>query len=93
MTVREGSLDEENIGGTDEGFTLEEAVEGFDLMVGPIREVGESLLMGFVSLAPGATEKDSGRGFPIGHAFDIHGRNIQFYVHYVKSNNIITWAH
>jgi len=77
MTVGEGALDEENIGGTDEGFALEEAVEGFDLMVGPVREVGESLFMGFVSLTPGATKKDGGRGCAIGHALYIHGRTIQ----------------
>ena len=57
--------------GRDQGFVAQQAAEGLDFFLGPIGEVGQGALAGFVAFPPALAEEDGGRGVAVGDGFDI----------------------
>ena len=51
---------------------LQQKAEPADDFVGPLRQVGQGALPDLAALAVGLAEQHGGRGFPVGHSFDIH---------------------
>ena len=45
------------------------------LSCGPVGEVGQGALAGFLALAEGLAEEDGGRGVAVGNDVDVHGRS------------------
>ena len=93
MAVGQSFLRSQQIMGRDEGFVAQQAAEGLDFFLGPIGEVGQSALAGFVAFAPAFAEEDGGRGVAVGDGLDVHG---SYYAHpmlTVKTNPLITWEH
>src|SRR5437588_8199882 len=93
MTDGEGAVGQsllcgEQIVGRDQGLVVQQATEGLDFLWGPIGEVGQSALKGFVAFAPALAEEDGGRGVAVGDGLDVHG---SYYAHInkaVKENNV-----
>src|SRR5260370_15257732 len=93
MAVGQCFLGSEQILGRDEGFVAQQAAEGLDCFLGPIGEVGQGALAGFVAFAPALTEEDGGRGVAVGDGFDVHGSYYAHILTIVKANMLITWEH
>jgi hypothetical protein len=67
---------------------LQEAAEGLDLVLGPMREIGERTLVGLFALAPAFAEEDGGRGVAVGDDLDVHGIYYAYYIMHIKDNNV-----
>src|SRR6202047_135279 len=93
MAVGQSFLGSEQILGRDEGFIAQQAAEGLDFFLGPIGEVGQGALAGFVAFAPALAEEDGGRGVAVGDGFDVHGSYYAHLLIIVKDNMLITWEH
>src|SRR3984893_391268 len=77
----------------DEGFVAQQSAEGLDFFLGPIGEVGQGALAGFVAFPPALAEEDGGRGVAVGDGFDVHGIYYAHLVIIVKENVLVTWEH
>jgi len=86
VTVREGAPGGEQVLGGDEGLVVQQAAQGFDLVHGPVGEVGEGALAGLGAFAPAFAEEDGGRGVAVGDGFDVHGNNCEQVITHVNSN-------
>src|SRR5580700_4872935 len=93
MAVGQSFLGSEQILGRDEGFVAQQAAEGLDFFLGPIGEVGQGALAGFVAFAPALAEEDGGRGVAVGDGFDVHGIYYAHLLIIVKDYMLITWEH
>ena len=93
MAVGQSFLGSEQILGRDEGFVAQQAAEGLDFFLGPIGEVGQGALAGFVAFAPALAEEDGGRGVAVGDGFDVHGSYYAHLLIIVKDYMSITWEH
>src|SRR5260370_34135791 len=93
MAVGQCFLGREQILGRDEGFVAQQAAEGLDFLLGPIGEVGQGALAGFVGFGSALAEADGGRGVAVGDGFDVHGSYYAHILTIVKANMLITWAH
>src|ERR1700722_9926987 len=93
MAVGQSFLGSEQILGRDEGFVAQQAAEGLDFFLGPIGEVGQGALAGFVAFAPALAEEDGGRGVAVGDGFDVHGSYYAQLLIIVNENMLITWEH
>ncbi len=80
MTVGKGAGKLERIGGGDEGFSFQDAAEEFDLVVGPVGEVGEGAFADFAVFTPALTEEDGGGRLTIGDGLDVHGNRMSHLV-------------
>src|SRR3984957_4469319 len=87
MAVGQSFLGGEQILGRDEGFVAQQAAEGLDFFLGPIGEVGQGALAGFVAFPPALAEEDGGRGVAVGDGFDVHGSYYAYLILTVKDNN------
>ena len=79
--------------GRDQGFVAQQAAEGLDFFLGPIGEVGQGALAGFVAFAPALAEEDGGRGVAVGDGFDVHGSYYAHLLTIVKDYMLFTWEH
>src|SRR5580692_4969012 len=93
MAVGQSFLGSEQILGRDEGFVAQQAAEGLDFFLGPIGEVGQGALAGFVAFAPALAEEDGGRGVAVGDGFDVHGSYYARLLIIVKDHMLLTWEH
>ena len=93
MAVGQSFLGSEQILGRDEGFVAQQAAEGLDFFLGPIGEVGQGALAGFVAFAPALAEEDGGRGVAVGDGFDVHGSYYAHLLIIVKHYMLFTWEH
>src|ERR1700731_2785374 len=93
MAVGQSFLGGEQILGRDEGFVAQQAAEGLDFFLGPIGEVGQGALAGFVAFPPALAEEDGGRGVAVGDCFDVHGIYYARLLTIIKYFMLITWEH
>src|SRR5450755_3960495 len=93
MAVGQSFLGSEQILGRDEGFVAQQAAESLDFFLGPIGEVGQGALAGFVAFAPALAEEDGGRGVAVGDGFDVHGSYYAHLLTIVKDYVLLTWEH
>ena len=63
---------------------MQQATEGLDFFLGPMGEIGEGALAGFVAFAPAFAEEDGGRGVTVGDGFDIHGTDYAYYLYFAR---------
>jgi hypothetical protein len=84
MAVRNGFLRGEQIVCGDQGLVAQQATKGFDFFWGPIGEIGQRALTGFLTLAPAFAEEDGGRGVAVGDDGDIHAHNNAYINLFVK---------
>src|ERR1700736_2305369 len=93
VTVGQSLLGAKEILRRDQRFIAQQAAQGFYFFLGPVGEVGQGALVGFVALAPALAEEDGGRGIAVGDGFDVHGTTIHKYLR--KSSTIlhVTWEH
>ncbi len=73
MAVGAAALDGEGGGGGAEGLVAEQAPQGFDLLGGPVREVGEGAFADLAALTPSLAQEDGGGRVPVGDPLDVHG--------------------
>src|SRR6266704_3541396 len=72
VAVRKSLLGGAQILRGDQGLVAQQAAKGFDFLLGPIGEIGQGALAGFVAFAPAFAEEDGGWGIAIGDGGDIH---------------------
>ena len=72
VTVGERLLRGEQVLGRNQRLIAQHAAQGFDLVLGPIGEVGQGALAGFLALAPAFAQEDGGRGVAVGDDVDVH---------------------
>ena len=65
-------------------FTLENASDSIDLILGQLGQVGDRSFVDFLTLAVRLSEQDGWFGVPIGDDIDMHGYYIRLYILYVK---------
>src|SRR5215471_2957216 len=46
----------------------------FNLILAPVRQIGERSLLDFVAVAIALPQQNRGRGVSVGNAFDVHGK-------------------
>ena len=90
VAVRESLFGGEKILRGDQGLVAEQAAEGFDFFLGPMGEVGQGALAGFVAIAPAFAEEDGGRGVTVGDDGDVHALTKSHYTFTVNGNITIT---
>jgi hypothetical protein len=93
MAVGQSFSRSEQILGRDEGFVAQQAAEGLDFFLGPMGEVGQGALAGFVAFASALAEEDGGRGVAVGDGLDVHGSHYAHLMFTVKTRLLITWEH
>src|SRR5207253_119930 len=62
MAVRDGFLRSEQVVWGDQGLVVQQAAEGLDFFFGPIGEIGQGALAGFLTVTPAFAVEDGGRG-------------------------------
>ena len=72
MAVRDGFLRSEQVVWGDQGLVVQQAAEGLDFFFGPIGEIGQGALAGFLTVTPAFAEEDGGRGVAVRDDGDIH---------------------
>src|SRR6266566_7010244 len=82
--VRESLLCGEQFLRRDQALVAQDATEVFDFFFGPIGEIGQGALAGFLSLAPGLAEEHGRRGVAVGDDVDVHGCNKSHIIRHVK---------
>src|ERR1700693_6574050 len=93
MTVGKSLLGAKEILRRDQRFIPQQAAQGLNFIFGPVGEVGQGALVGFVALAPAFAEEDGGRGSAVGDGFDVHGNTIHKYVRMSRTIIHVTWEH
>src|SRR5712692_11041423 len=93
MALGQSFLYSEQILERDQGFIAQQAAESLDFFRGPIGEVGQGTLAGFVAFPPALAEEDGGRGVAVGDGLDVHGSYYAHLICIVKTNMLITWEH
>jgi hypothetical protein len=73
MTVGEGTLDEESLLGVYQTLSLEHALQGIYLILGPTGDVGDGPFVDFAVFSPSFSKEDSGPRVSVWDAVDIHG--------------------
>ena len=95
VSVGAGAQDLESVAeGLQGDAALEQDAQPVHDVVGQLRQVGQGALPDLAALAEGLAQEHGGRGFPIGHAFDIHDydRN-DYHVSCQWYSLVITWVH
>ena len=73
MAMRKGAFDDEEFIRMDERDVLEDETESFDLVRGPLGEVGDGAFTDAFAFAPAFAQEDGGAGVTVGDGVDIHG--------------------
>jgi hypothetical protein len=77
--MRQGAFDLESLPGVDQTFTLEYALEGIYLVLGPTGDVGYGPFMDLAVFPPSFPDEDSGPRVSVWDAIDIHGNMYTLY--------------
>ena len=73
MAMGEGAFDDEEFIRMDERNVLKDETESFDLVRGPLGEVGDGAFTDAFALAPAFSQEDGGAGVSVGDGVDVHG--------------------
>ena len=73
MAMRKGAFDDEEFIRMDERDVLEDETESFDLVRGPLGEVGDGAFTDAFAFAPAFAQEDGGAGVTVGDGVDVHG--------------------
>src|SRR5215470_8749478 len=57
-----------------DSLTAQHTAQRFNLILAPVRQIGERSLLNFVAVAIALLQHNRGRGVSVGNAFDVHGK-------------------